>query len=227
MNIRPPTFFQDPRRGFTLIELLLVIAIIAILAAMLLPALSRSKLAARRVVCVNHLKQLGLATALYLGDHDNFYPSSNSTNRWPEALRPNYQDLRLLMCPDDQSASSPGPGQLSADAAPRSYLLNGWNDYFDALPQPVRFEIMPDTVIRQPSETIVFGEKEEGAGDFLMDIRSGNELTVLEQSRHGGPGAGSGANHAFADGSARFLRFGQGLKPVNLWAVTAEVRDGQ
>jgi len=209
------------RRGFTLIELLVVIAIIAILAAMLLPALSRAKLSARRLVCVNHLKQLSLATAMYLGDFAGFYPSSNSTNRWPEALRPHYENLGLLVCPDDDSVSVPAIVAISADLAPRSYLLNGWTDFFDSLPQPVVSEIMPETTILHPSDTIVFGEKEEGEGDFLMDIRTSNELTVLDQSRHAG-----GANYAFADGSARFLKFGQCLNPVNLWGVTAEVRAG-
>ena len=215
-------------RGFTLIELLVVIAIIAILAAMLLPALSRSKLAARRIVCANHLKQLHLATAMYVGDHDGFYPSSNNPDlRWPQALRANYESLSLLVCPDDRSNTGSSSNLLSADVAPRSFLINGWNDYFDALPQPVAAEIMPETVVVEPSETIVFGEKEEGQGDFLMDIRNpSNEEIVLDQSRHGGTGAGSGSNYAFADGSVRFLRFGQSLSPVNLWALTAEKRAG-
>ena len=62
------------RKGFTLIELLVVVAIISILAGMLLPALNRAREKARQTVCLNNLKQLGLATHMYANDFDGYLP---------------------------------------------------------------------------------------------------------------------------------------------------------
>src|SRR5579864_1785115 len=68
------------KRAFTLIELMVVIAIIAILAAMLMPALSRAKTKAQQTACLNNLKQLQTGWMLYVDDHENTMPLNDNRN---------------------------------------------------------------------------------------------------------------------------------------------------
>jgi prepilin-type N-terminal cleavage/methylation domain-containing protein/prepilin-type processing-associated H-X9-DG protein len=225
-------------KAFTLIELLVVIAIIAILAGMLLPSLSRAKETARRISCLNNMRQLSLATKMYADENESAYPKRQATNRWPSLIRGGYRDLNILKCPTDVpfpysfGMNDANTNLYPADAAPRSYFINGWDDFYNGPGMTnSASKNVKENDITMPADTVLFGEKlgiSATNGHFFMNYFAWDDAKQLEQNRHSTTskdGQGGGSNYSFCDGSSRFLKWGQSFAPINLWAITPEWRD--
>jgi prepilin-type N-terminal cleavage/methylation domain-containing protein len=210
---------MNSRRAFTLIELLVVIAIIAILAAMLLPAFSRAKESARRVQCLNHMRQIGFAMHLYAEENRNLLPDCTanyprfSGSHWPWDLNTNVvteleahgAKREVLYCPSNSSMNDEKHWNFYAyyqypiRVLGYVFLLNGCDD----VPQDMwRRNILGDGN-RMPSDTEYVLDAVGSQGGDYRHI----EGLWLDRSSHISGSTPTGGNIAFEDGHAQWRNF--------------------
>jgi prepilin-type processing-associated H-X9-DG protein/prepilin-type N-terminal cleavage/methylation domain-containing protein len=214
--VDPVASRPEPGGGgaFTLIELLVVIAVIAILAALLLPALSRAKENARATQCLSQMRQLGLAVQLYADENQEEFPRSQHSAfahgqlTWGRALATQLGSTAttwtnllsaVYHCPSDRRNT------------PWSY---GLNVYFELGPDD-DYEGKPQTWRRvasvpNPAATVVFAENNSSADHIMPNFwTAAADAVDVATNRHG-----QRANYAFADGHAQARAFKSIYDPV-------------
>lgn len=216
------------RGAFTLVELLVVIAIVALLAALLLPALSRAKEKGKSVACLNTLRQLGVATHMYAGDHADCIPWATASDLgvygvwFQHQLAPYYGKLTpggyniSLQCPSFK-------GTTLVTSPPYGYVWNhlycGWyappaGDPLDQrLRAPYRLNEYPGgRALVDPSRQLVAGDAPNvtdyvaGIDDWTKLLHMYYYLGMAQQAiptKHNG-----GLNGLFLDGHTEFFLAG-------------------
>jgi len=196
-----------------LVELLVVIATIAVLAAMLLPALPRGKELARARQCLDQMRQIGLAVRLYADDNQDTFPRSehsafaNGVLPWECSVAPMLGSdtavwTNLLAgvyhCPSDKRATTLSYG-LSV------YFELGLADNYIGKPQTWRLA----TEVPRPAATILFAENASAADHLMPNFWITQADAVdLASNRHNQRG-----NYAFVDGHAILLPLGAVFAP--------------
>jgi prepilin-type N-terminal cleavage/methylation domain-containing protein len=208
--------------GFTLIELLVVVAIIAILAAMLLPALSRANATAKKAQCTNNLHEMGVALVLYADENNGLAARANSPHWW-QVLAPNlgarsqtnFSQVKIFSCPSYPTPEPRFPNQIQLVC----FVVNGWS--FSSALDPVGTELIGTaklTSIRRPPDIIYLADREDGTDFGPITVTDPNtyadrydvwSLSHLPYNSAGQPNPRTGAD--VNDRRVALARHGQGV----------------
>ena len=180
---------QGAKRGFTLIELLVVIAIIAVLAGLLLPALSRAKENARTIQCTSNLRQIMVGIMLYVADQDAYPSTGETTGRslpsWFPKVRPYLGDLTnsisVLKCPSFK-LQAPKVGAHPNDPGVAYGYNTGGGNQRGLTPPPViggpRMKGIKDSMVSAPARMIAV------ADSFIAERQPAQILSGLPEPQY-------------------------------------------
>lgn len=166
------------RKAFTLVELLAVVAICSLLVALMFPALSKARLAARKAGTIGNMRQLGVATLSYAGDHQGMLPGPSSQGLFRGYTRSSTDGISFLLAPylglPDQSTLSSGQGIIVPQLLDPGYM--GFNPQAtSSVPQYVQ-------KIAYPTTSSLAGRRPFGVSEADPDDPKRPPVTLLQLS---------------------------------------------